>query len=132
VIAALAGALLADDNDVTQGPGGTGTFLGFLFTFLLAGVLIVLALSLTRQLRKVDRNARAAGLLPESVTSESSGVPTPEVSDVAEGGGATSEESDVRGSLSSDVAGEAEKGAGEDDEGDGASGRGGAGEELEE
>ena len=39
---------------------GSPGILGFVFTFALALVLIGLALSLTRHLRKVDRNARLA------------------------------------------------------------------------
>ena len=91
---------------------GSPGFVGFLFTFLLAAALIALAWSLTRQLRKVDRNARLKAAAEEgaadnpepddsaavpattatpSATSERSGPPAPDRSDAEEGdsGGAT-------------------------------------------
>ena len=48
---------------VTVDPNlGSPGILGFVFTFVLALALIALVLSLARQLRKVDRNARLAAV----------------------------------------------------------------------
>ncbi len=43
---------------ITPGQGGSPGFLGFVFTFLLAVAAVVLFLSLTKQLRIVDRRAK--------------------------------------------------------------------------
>ena len=47
---------------VTASQGGSPGFLGFVFTFLLAVALVFLFLSLTKQLRVVDRRAKKLGL----------------------------------------------------------------------
>jgi hypothetical protein len=49
---------------------GSPGFVGFLFTFLLAAALIALAWSLTRQLRKVDRNARLKAAAEEGAANK--------------------------------------------------------------
>ena len=46
--------------DPTQ--GGSPGFLGFVFTFLVAIAAVFLFLSLTKQMRKVDRRAKQLGL----------------------------------------------------------------------
>ncbi|WP_029291760.1 hypothetical protein [Cellulomonas sp. HZM] len=46
---------------VTAAQGGSPGFLGFVFTFVLALAAAGLFLSLTKQLRKVDRRAKALG-----------------------------------------------------------------------
>jgi len=50
------------DITVTQSTGGSPGFLGFVFTFLLAVAAVLLFLSLTKQLRRVDRRAKQLGL----------------------------------------------------------------------
>jgi hypothetical protein len=50
---------------VTASQGGSPGFLGFVFTFLLAIAVVLLFLSLTKQLRKVDRRAKQEGLLDD-------------------------------------------------------------------
>lgn len=47
---------------VTTSQGGSPGFLGFVFTFLLAVAMVLLFLSLTKQLRIVDRRAKQQGL----------------------------------------------------------------------
>jgi hypothetical protein len=46
--------------DPTQ--GGSPGFLGFVFTFLVAIAALFLFLSLTKQMRRVDRNAKRLGI----------------------------------------------------------------------
>ncbi|ROS23029.1 hypothetical protein [Cellulomonas sp. PhB150] len=50
---------------VTASQGGSPGFLGFVFTFLLAIAVVLLFLSLTKQLRRVDRRAKQQGLLDD-------------------------------------------------------------------
>jgi hypothetical protein len=49
---------------------GSPGFVGFLFTFLLAAAVIALVWSMSRQLRKVDRNARLAAAAEEGAADE--------------------------------------------------------------
>lgn len=50
------------DVNIDGSPVGSPGFLGFVFTFLLAVALVFLFLSLTKQLRVVDRRAKKLGL----------------------------------------------------------------------
>jgi hypothetical protein len=96
----------ATDPNVTPGPGGTGGFLGFVVTFLLAGALIALVLSLTRQLRKIDRNARAAALSDDPTDEAPTPLPTPPTAAATPSTSTTSEQVVARGHTSSDVGGD--------------------------
>ena len=49
------------DLSIDPSQGGSPGFLGFVFTFLLAIAAVFLFLSLTKQMRRVDRNARRLG-----------------------------------------------------------------------
>ena len=69
---------------------GSPGILGFVFTFVLALVLIALVLSMSRHLRKVDRNARLSAAAddepaPSSGTSAHMAAPATTSADVSEG-----------------------------------------------
>ena len=61
-----------DDNPAG---GGTPGFIGFLFTFVLALVVIGLAISLVRGMRRMERNSKR--LQAQDVTEETSGGTAP-------------------------------------------------------
>ena len=71
---------------VTASQGGSPGFLGFVFTFLLAIAVVLLFLSLTKQLRKVDRRAKQLGLddepTPDPFAPDDAVVPAPRGRDV--------------------------------------------------
>ena len=62
LLAAPAPSPSPSDVTIDGTPVGSPGFLGFVFTFLLAVALVFLFLSLTKQLRVVDRRAKKLGL----------------------------------------------------------------------
>ncbi|MEZ0447958.1 hypothetical protein [Cellulomonas sp. ICMP 17802] len=62
LLAAPAPSPSPTDVNIDGTPVGSPGFLGFVFTFLLAVALVFLFLSLTKQLRVVDRRAKKLGL----------------------------------------------------------------------
>jgi len=73
------------DPEVSPELGSPG-IVGFVFTFVLAVALVVLALSLAKQLRKVDRHARTLDppdSAPPSAASALDGAVTPTSADAA-------------------------------------------------
>ncbi|WP_034610893.1 hypothetical protein [Cellulomonas sp. URHD0024] len=53
------------DLSIDATHGGSPGFLGFVFTFLVALAALFLFLSLTKQMRRVDRNAKRLGLVDD-------------------------------------------------------------------
>lgn len=80
---------------------GSPGLLGFVFTFLLALVLVLLAFSLSRHLRKLDRtpapDAAPPGATSSSATSEEVGALPPTSSDATGGAAGGSEAAEGHG-----------------------------------